>query len=318
MYLHIEIDHLTNQMQSMTMDSDVASEDEQAPGFSTASLLRTNHMVYTEALPILYHSIIFCPRDLQGVLPLFIEKVSSFARSHIRFIRLPISRYHGRSAMFFYWALTCAQVAKLSGSLHLVELEGEDTVFIDTGFRQCAILNPLLKIKAPMKLLGDRGAEFQELLANAAVEKEARAGAREARAITIVADPEQMSKDRSRKRPYLQDLLIGEAQEGTSSRTADEQEAAYDLGALPGIVQSESDDLREWDMLSIASAKFSPSTRHAGLQYGNQSDHGVSTMMIIMMMTTGGSSSIIALRSDLSVFIVTSLRGPESQNTELH
>ncbi|KAH5612433.1 hypothetical protein HBI45_054800 [Parastagonospora nodorum] len=239
-----------------------------------ANLLRTNHLVYGEALPILYHSVIFSPRDLQGIFPLFIEKLSSFAKSHMRFIRLPVSRHHGRSSIYFYWALTCAQVAKLSGSLHLVELEGEDTIFTDTGFRRCAIINPLLKIKAPIKLLGRRDAEFQKVLANAAGEKEARAGVREARTITIVAGPEQMSEDRSRKRPYLQELPFREPQEGTSSRTADEQEAAHNLGALLGIEQSESDDLLEWDMLSMTSARSSLSLCHAGLRYENQSGPG--------------------------------------------
>ena len=263
-------------MQSILLDSDVSCEDEQAPNFSTASLLRTNHLVYAETLPILYHSIIFCPRDLQGVFPLFIEKLSAFARLHIRFIRLPISRYHGRYTIYFYWALTCAQVAKLTGSLHLVELEGEHTIFTETDSRRSAIVNPLLKIKAPMKLLGGRDAEFQKILAHAAAEKEAKAGAREPRIITIVADPEYMSECRSRKRPYLQELPIREAQEGTSSRTSDEQEAAHDLAALPGIEQTERDDLLEWDMLSMASARSSPSLRHAGSQCGSQSGHGLS------------------------------------------
>jgi hypothetical protein len=69
--------------------------------FIGASLLRTNHLVYAEALPILYHSITFCPSDLQGIFPLFIENLSDFARSHMRYIRLDISRVYGHTLCTF-------------------------------------------------------------------------------------------------------------------------------------------------------------------------------------------------------------------------
>jgi len=44
------------------------------------TLLRVDHLIYAEAFPVLYHAVSFYPLHLEGVLPLFSEKLSAFAK----------------------------------------------------------------------------------------------------------------------------------------------------------------------------------------------------------------------------------------------
>jgi hypothetical protein len=84
---------------------------------------------------------------------MFFDSLSPFARSSIRHMKLflphqvtsPTIRLDP-SRPFFNWAITCAQVAKLNGSLHSVEVEGDWSIFDIKGNRR-AIIAPLLKIK---------------------------------------------------------------------------------------------------------------------------------------------------------------------------
>ncbi|KAF2791405.1 hypothetical protein K505DRAFT_326892 [Melanomma pulvis-pyrius CBS 109.77] len=118
------------------------------------NLLLANRFIYEEALPVLYSNAKFAPWDLEGLLPLFLDTLSPYARSCVRHIKLylpsqvtsPTIRLDP-SRPFFNWAITCAQVAKLNGSLHDVEIEGDWSIFEKKANRR-AILAPLLKIKA--------------------------------------------------------------------------------------------------------------------------------------------------------------------------
>jgi hypothetical protein len=117
------------------------------------NLLRVNRSIYKEALPVLYRDARFAPWDLEGILPMFLDSLSPFARSSIRHMKLFLPQHVTSPAIrldpsrpFFNWAITCAQVAKLNGSLHSVEVEGDWSIFDIKGNRR-AIIAPLLKIK---------------------------------------------------------------------------------------------------------------------------------------------------------------------------
>jgi hypothetical protein len=144
------------------------------------NILQVNRLIYGEALPILYWDTRFAPWDLEGILPMFLDSLSPVARSCIRHIKLylpqqvtsPTIRLDP-SKPFFNWAITCAQVAKLNGSLQSVEVEGDWSIFDNKANRR-AIVAPLLKIKANKTFThrptcfeptADFSKEFEELLA---------------------------------------------------------------------------------------------------------------------------------------------------------
>jgi hypothetical protein len=108
---------------------------------SRVDILRTNRVIYEEALPILYRSVRFYPTDLEGILPIFLDNLSPFAQSQIRHVKLSID------SAFGYWAGTCAQLAGLEG-LRSLEIEGVLSSISDKHIRR-DILGPLLKAKAP-------------------------------------------------------------------------------------------------------------------------------------------------------------------------
>jgi hypothetical protein len=43
----------------------------------------------------------------------------------------------------------------------MIELKGEGSILTDTGFKKREVMYPLLKIRAPMKLLGDHDTNFK-------------------------------------------------------------------------------------------------------------------------------------------------------------
>jgi hypothetical protein len=141
-------------------------------------ILRTNRFIYEEALPILYRSVRFHPTDLEGILPIFLDKLSPFARSHIRHVKLSINSAFGYYGGLFYWAGTCAQLAGLEG-LRLLVIEGVLSSIIDRHIRR-DILGPLLRVKAPKTFNPVEDARFHELLLEAKRNLEAKVLVRKA------------------------------------------------------------------------------------------------------------------------------------------
>jgi hypothetical protein len=220
-------------------------------------------MIYAEALPLLYHSITFCPWDLQGIFPLFLGNLSTFAKSQIRYVRLDISTIiHGSATSYFYWALTCAQVAMLKDSLRQVEVIGE---WDHARLNRRAVLYPLLKIQAPKKLVGGCDVTFQAILSETAEEFEAKTKIRKATTAadieaTKLANLDRFNNDRPIKKRKLEGLALRpHILDDVRYPGSDERDIARDLAALPGIEQFEK-ELQEWDMVSVASASYgSPS-----------------------------------------------------------
>jgi hypothetical protein len=229
-----------------------------------ADVLRTNHLVYAEALPILYQSITFWPLELDGIFALFLERLSAFAKSHIRYIRLDIcTALESTPGSFFYWALTCAQVAKLSESLRHVEV-GAHYSLLEKDCPQLtkrALLYPLLKIKTPKLASGavyDSG--LQHLLVEAAEDLGAKIAVRRASTAADAAErarrscTQRMTCDESaRKKQKLSELALRRKPSyDESPPSTDEAQIAHALRELPGIKQFEK-ELLEWDMVSEAS-----------------------------------------------------------------
>lgn len=146
------------------------------------NILLASREIYEEALPILYESASFMPMDLGGLLPLFLNTLSPFARSCIRRIYLCIPKKSPTetfrrdcSKPIFHWAVTCAQIAQLNNTLEQVDIDGEWSVFEKMENRR-AILFPLCKIKAQKRFLPcakgehdpqDYNAAFGELMVEA-------------------------------------------------------------------------------------------------------------------------------------------------------
>jgi hypothetical protein len=160
------------------------------------SLLLANHAVYEEALPVLYESVRFMPSDHGGLLPLFLEMLSPYARSCIRNIYLCFPKQlpsddlrRDRAKRLFHWAVTCAQVARLNDTLTQIEVDGDWSVFEKTANRR-GLLFPLCKIKAEKVFVPcgpgdndaqDHNAAFQQLLVEAEQALKASATLREER-----------------------------------------------------------------------------------------------------------------------------------------
>ncbi|KAF1911294.1 hypothetical protein BDU57DRAFT_461618 [Ampelomyces quisqualis] len=216
-----------------------------------ASLLQTNRLIYAEALPLLYHSVTFCPWDLQGIFPLFLENLSAFAKSHIRYVRLDLGTIYSSATSYFYWSLTCAQVATLKDSLRQVEVTGE---WAHSRLNKHALLYPLLKIQAPKKLVDGCDIAFQTVLGETAEELKAKTKIRKA---TTAADSmarkltnlHQFDNDHPVKKSKLEGLAVGlHIVDDVRFPDSDERYIAHDLAALPGIEQFEK-ELLEWDMV---------------------------------------------------------------------
>jgi hypothetical protein len=244
-----------------------------------ADVLRTNHLVYAEALPILYQSVTFWPLELDGIFALFLERLSAFATSQIRYVRLNIRTVlESTPRSFFYWALTCAQVAKLSDSLRHVEV-GAHYFLLEKDCPQLtkrAILYPLLKIKAPKLASGvvyDSG--LQHLLIEAAEDLGAKIAVRRASTAADAAERARRSStqgttcdESARKRQKLSELALRRKPSYDEfSPFTDEARIAHALRELPGIKQFEK-ELLEWDMVSEADA--SPCTTPCHSSFVNE------------------------------------------------
>ncbi|OCL09422.1 hypothetical protein AOQ84DRAFT_363286 [Glonium stellatum] len=133
----------------------------------TTSLLLASRELYHDALPVLYAHKTFYPRDLEGLLPLFLNNLSPFARQSIRRIRLSsesaeprdFSPCSDRTKPTIQWAITCAQVATLNATLHGVEVCGRS--FLSHVVNR-PLLYPLCKIKASKILVDGSYASFKE------------------------------------------------------------------------------------------------------------------------------------------------------------
>lgn len=237
-----------------------------------ASLLQTNHLIYAEALPLLYQSVAFWPLELDGILTLFLECLSAFAKSQIRYVRLNMRTVlDSTPSSFFYWALTCAQVAKLGDTLRHVEV-GAHYSLLEKECPQLtkrAILYPLLKIKAPKLASGvvyDLG--LQHLLAEAAKDLEAKIPLRRASTSADAAerarraDTQRTTYDESaKKRQRLSELAVRHKPPVDQPFSpTDEVQIAHDLRGLPGIEEFEK-ELLEWDMVTEASGSPSATPR---------------------------------------------------------
>lgn len=137
----------------------------------TTALLLVSRELYHDVLPVLYAHKTFFPRDLEGLLPLFLNNLSPFARQSIRRIRLSSEPTEPRASIFcedrtkptIHWAITCAQVATLNSTLHGVEVSGHS--FLSEVLNR-PLLYPLCKIKVK-KTLVDRSYASPEQKAEA-------------------------------------------------------------------------------------------------------------------------------------------------------
>jgi hypothetical protein len=141
------------------------------------NVLRTNRFIYEETLPILYHHVKFFPVDKAGILQSFLEKLSPFARSHIRHVVLSMSGIGPFCTGFgsTYWPhqRTCTQVGQLGGlrSLQIIGTMSTPLSADPRGKRW--LLRPLLKINAPITFDAYEDARVQELLREEKREMEA-------------------------------------------------------------------------------------------------------------------------------------------------
>ncbi|KAF2735286.1 hypothetical protein EJ04DRAFT_552062 [Polyplosphaeria fusca] len=92
-------------------------------------LLMANSFIYQEALPILYRPVRFVLDDTSGVLKIFLDRLSPYARSCIRQFQIPLPvlnrfRTYVASDTRFHWMCTCAQIAQLGETLKKVEFHG--------------------------------------------------------------------------------------------------------------------------------------------------------------------------------------------------
>lgn len=243
------------------------------------NLLRVSHLIYGEALPVLYRSTTFCLSNFEGIFPIFLDTLSNFAKSHIRYILLDTRNIHSHDSSFINWALTCAQVAKLNESLQLVEIGGSWPIFPHLSkeknkrFNLCALLYPLLKIKAPKKFVSDQGlpghdAEFQLLIKKAAKDLESKLEMR--RALTA-ADATEREKQEYDQPPAYQlqpgsDTSAGKMNRMFPAHKGDD-EITDELSTLLGFAQFEQ-ELLDWDLVSIKDSR----TSEAGLSDSNADD----------------------------------------------
>jgi hypothetical protein len=115
----------------------------------SVSILQTNRFIYEEALPVLYRSITFAPTSMFGD---FLDTLSMFAKSYIRKVRLQIDYLASSESQEFGWAIICAQTATLP-RLKEVQLERNPIKPALCSRDLEKVLRPLLKIKAPKRLI---------------------------------------------------------------------------------------------------------------------------------------------------------------------
>ncbi len=203
-------------------------------------------------MPILYGSVQFHPSDLEGIFPLFLETISPLAQFHIRYVKLSLPTSFQNPSSYFYWALTCAQVAKFSDSLREVEIEGEWPL-PKTGRKKDNLLYPLLKIKAPKKFSPIHDDEFQKLLEEAKADLENKTPLR--RTLTAASNAEWAKRavvtmpkfDKALEKRKFQELTYADYPPA-SLPPVDESVIAKDLSTIAGIEKFQS-DLEQWELV---------------------------------------------------------------------
>lgn len=222
------------------------------------ALLRTNHIIYAEALPILYRPVVFHIWDLEGIFPLFFDTLSDYAKANIRCIRLTTRTALESKHACFYWALTCAQIAKLNHSSTLLQVQVRGLPSGDKEINKRVIYAPLLRIKASIVCLDGKDEAFQQVLAETAVEREAKAVLRKAATEADAVErrepaPPRLDVDRPiKKRQKIQDLqeltIRGRPEVPKYSPTIDESELAHDLAEVPGFEDFDK-DMSDWEIV---------------------------------------------------------------------
>jgi hypothetical protein len=213
-------------------------------------ILSTNRFIYEEALPVLYHSLQFAALDLDGIFDPFLKTISSFARSHIRYVKLrtPAAIHEPQlfggspSTYLVNWAITCAQVAKLP-NVREVEVEGYPTLWSSERVKT-GILNPLCKIKARKVFSAEVNDEAQMALGDAERALRSHAQIRRQRTVSeaaeraerdILAAKERAREEERRSRTYSLPTLPPPLSSSAIDR---------DISQIPGIRHFE-EELRE-------------------------------------------------------------------------
>jgi hypothetical protein len=222
------------------------------------NILRTNRFVYFEALPLLYHSVKFCPWGTSSIFPTFLSTLSNFAKQQIRYIKLYVDQ-HIETKYHFNWAVTCAQVASLP-CLREVEIESSHMFWLPPGRIKQRMLRPLLKIKVPKKLVPGKDEAFQKMLEETAGELEDEKKARAERLQLKAAE-------RVEQRKFNTAVDVGGGGEKGQTcllPTADEQAIASGRYMVEEIDQAER-DLDGWDIINarICSPEPAPGTKRA-------------------------------------------------------
>lgn len=248
------------------------------------SLLQTNRLIYEEALPILYESIRFAPRDHKGMFPLFLDSLSPYGRSLIRHVHLeiPISlSFSGvlddKSAPLFHWTVTCAQVAKMNDQIQDIKIEGTACMTDDPSAKITrAVLFPLCKIKAKkifddeaMDQLLDRAEEqYTARVLKRRLAKEAEAAKRAATDASgsdnevnsgEVAAPSDEVDSASQTYPLPVTLESTIDTDLSRIRGISTFERELDVQMLPDSNEHAiSSDDEDWDLISIESGASTP------------------------------------------------------------
>ena len=186
-------------------------------GATNPNILRTNRLIYEEALPILYQSVRFALTDHNGIFPLWLASFSPYAHSQIRCIKLRapqqvynVNRFGDPAVPVFHWAVTCAQVATLSTQLKEVEIDGLYLKNLSPKVRR-SIIHPLCGIKTPKVFGKDNSGDVHEWMASAeqvvAMKSALRRKQAEARAI----------KEAERKEREIQDEEVTDGQQTKST-----------------------------------------------------------------------------------------------------
>lgn len=150
---------------------------ETSPWNPTCLLLACRDL-YTEALPLLYENFVFHPTISAGLIPLFLEGLSPFARSQIHSIHLQVpsrisntpdeSLYSDhpdlplqpkpKARAFFNWKMMCAQIANFEASYPTLQLVtiGGDWETLRAPENRASLVLPLVKIKAAKGYVGPK------------------------------------------------------------------------------------------------------------------------------------------------------------------
>lgn len=246
-------------------------------------LLRVNRFIYNEALPILYNSVRFHPFVQDGIFPVFLDSLPSYAPSLIRHVRIrvPAAVYSiamlggDPSTALIHWAITCAQLAKLE-SLRDVEVQGCCPDFPTVRTRR-GVLNPLCKIKARKRFLGTDAEEAQRAFEEAERGLKAQA---ERRQVWTKAEAAQRAKRDEERR-------IEEA------RKEAERNRVYPLPTVPTTEESTIDrDISQMPGIDNFEKELEELTTTRDGSIANRDDDGAETEI--------GDWELVSLRSGAS------------------